>query len=555
METINHRFNIALKQHQVVWTFADTNSTYSLSDIEQLVEDCAQKLHDHGLRAQDSVGLVLNNGIEMVTCLLACWRLNLIAIPLRTKAGKYLNYADFLQGCNNSCQFKLVLCDRSIADADIAQWRAHTGLDIHAQASFSPERGADRPEVAQPGQEDLAIIQFSSGSTGFPKGVMVTHRMIINQLQHIVDSHRANTGGSIHHTACWTPMHHDMGLFTGVLLPIFGANDHTVATPDYFMRNPARWFRLLAQNQVDLSFITNSAMVAALRTVKRLHSGDPVDLSRLQLYLSAEKISPVVLRKIREQFAPFQLLPEHIHSAYGMAENSLGASCTGLGELKILAVTISPEGRVERVAEGGDHVIELVSSGVANTHHRISIRDASDRPLGELELGEINLESDCLTPGYLNMPEATRAKLVDGRLRTGDLGFMYNNELYFYSRQDDLIVVGGRNVVPDDVEETVESLEFIRPSGSALVSIENENSGLMELHLVLEGDANCSQAELMVMQEKLVQTVLDHHDIVLSRLYFCARGTIEKTSSGKKRRSVIRRRLINKQLDILVKQA
>lgn len=549
MQTINHRFSHAMTQGDAVWTFADTNCSYTIAEIGAIVDTCSSKLASQGLRRQDRVGLVLNNSIELVGYLLACWRLNLVAVPLRTKSGKYLNYADFLASCDSSCSFKLVLCDGAITAEDIEQWRSRTGLEIHSEPTFNPQCVEVLPLGADVQPEDMAIIQFSSGSTGFPKGIIVTHDMIMNQLRHIELSHNASRHGiPIKNSASWTPIHHDMGLFTGVLLPIYAACNHLLATPDYYMRNPARWFKLLSEKQADLSFITNSALVAALRTVKRLYGDEQIDLSRLHLYISAEKISALVLRKVRERFSPLKLLPEHIHSAYGMAENSLGASCSKLGELKILMVSISPDGDVKLAASEDEDRIELVSSGQANARHRITVRDANDRPLPELKLGEINIESDCLTPGYLNMPEATLAKLKDCRLRTGDLGFFHEQELYFYSRQDDLIIIGGRNIVPDDIEETIESFDFVRASGSALLSMENSNTGLMELHLVLEGDANDNNSERAQKQQTLTLAVLDTHDALLSRVHFCPRGSIEKTSSGKKRRRVIRQRLIDKQL-------
>jgi acyl-CoA synthetase (AMP-forming)/AMP-acid ligase II len=549
MPTINDKFKDAVTQNKALWTFCDSNRTYPIAELDSQVAVCAAKLSALQLAPQSRVGLVLNNSIELVTYLLACWRLNLVAVPLRTKSGKYLNYAEFLAGCDRSCGFSLVVCDASIAAEDIAAWRSHTGLAIHSEPGFNPQGAPGQPLPAQAQPADMAIIQFSSGSTGFPKGVIVTHEMVINQLRHIERAHTASRDGvALRNCASWTPIHHDMGLFTGVLLPIYSACNHLLATPDYFMRNPARWFRQLSEHQVDLSFITNSALVAALRTVKRLYGDEQVDLSRLHLYISAEKISAQVLNKVKERFAPLKLLAEHIHSAYGMAENSLGASCSKRGELNTLAVTIGADGDVHVTTAGAEGSVELVSAGYANLHHRITVHDADDQPLPALKLGEIHIESDCLTPGYLNMPEATQAKLANGRLRTGDLGFFHEQELYFYSRQDDLIVIGGRNIVPDDIEETVEDFEFVRASGSALLAMENTQSGLMELHLVLEGDANASSEARAEMQKALTLAVLDTHDALLNRVHFCPRGSVEKTSSGKKRRRVIRQRLLDRQL-------
>lgn len=552
METIISRLEKSINGKNPTWTFPDTGRTYSLAEIRGLANTYALEFVNLGLSAQDRVALIINNSVELVAVLLACWRLNLVAVPLKTKPGKYHNYVEFLNGCHRSCDFKLVLCDEGIDQDDMQLWRQEIGITVQGIREFSlANEDGELPSIT-PQPQDMAIVQFSSGSTGLPKGVVVTHEMLINQLQHIDYSHSKNRQGKTAEIcASWTPIHHDLGLFTGVLYPIYCGSRHILVTPDYFMHNPSRWFRMLSDKRVDLTFFTNSALAVSLRTIKRLYGDESVDLSNLHFYIAAEKISPVVLRKVYDRFNPLKLLAENVHSAYGMAENSLGASRSEQGVIKIIHVVISPEGVVRLANEDDQDIIELVSCGRANTRHVLTVRDEQDQILPEMRLGEINIESDCLTPGYLNMPEATAAKLKDNRLRTGDLGFFHQDELYFYTRMDDLIILGGRNIVPDDVEETVENIEFVRPSGSALLSLENNHSGLVELHLVVEGDTNDDAIKIAEKQKILTLAVLETHEALITKVHLCARGSVEKTSSGKKRRKVIKQRLIESQLELL----
>jgi fatty-acyl-CoA synthase len=333
-------------------------------------------------------------------------------------------------------------------------------------------------------------------------------------------------------------------------MPIFVGSDNILATQEYYMRKPARWFQLLAEHKVELTFTTNAAIAVSLRSIKRLYGQENINLSHLNLYITAEKISATILRKTRERLAPLGLSSGQIHSAYGMAENALGASISRTDKTYILRIAVNDDNKILIVDESYANSLELVSVGPAHINHTFSIRNDLDNILPELYLGEINIESDCLTPGYLNQPEITKEKLADGRFRTGDLGFLHNGLLYFYGRKDDLMIYNGRNIVPEDIEETVENLEFVRHSASAIFAWENTMTGLMGLHLVVEGNASDSPQLNFEKECVIRETVAEKHDVTLTKVYFCSKGSIEKTSSGKKRRKVVKKRLLSGTLDI-----
>ncbi|CAM3959926.1 AMP-binding protein [Pseudoalteromonas byunsanensis] len=533
----------------VEWYFPDMDKTVNLAELKKIIGEYTSRFEQLELREQSIVGVALPNGLELVACLYACWQRNIVAVPLRTKSGKYHSYSNFIKGCHISCKFSMLVCADSFGSEDINEWKSLLGIPVLSISELNAIEPKPEVNICPPRLTDMAIIQFSSGSTGFPKGVVVTHGMAVNQLQHIFDHHGNNSVCET--TASWTPINHDMGLFTGVLYPVFSGCNNVLASPDFYMRNPPRWFKLLSKYSVDITFTTNSALAVAMRSIKRLYNQEDVDLRKLHVYISAEKVSSITLTKARKALAPIGLSEERIHTAYGMAENSLGASVSKMGALKINSVVIDESGQVSFVEQGHPDSISLVSSGYPNARHIITVRDKDDNCLAPMQMGEFNIESDCLTSGYINQPDITEEKLANGRFRTGDLGFLSDDgELYFYSRKDDLVVYNGRNIVPEDIEETVESLDFVRASASVLLAIEHEKTGVMGLHVVVETAVIDSADEIFEKQMLISNAIAQTHDVVVAKVYLCAKGTIEKTSSGKKRRKVILSRLKEGLLDV-----
>jgi acyl-CoA synthetase (AMP-forming)/AMP-acid ligase II len=341
-----------------------------------------------------------------------------------------------------------------------------------------------------------------------------------------------------------------MGLFMGVMHPLYCGSQNLLASARYFMARPRRWFEHLSRQRVLLNFTTNSAMAFCLRQLERMNA-EKLDLTRLHLYFGAEKVSPIVLRQTLDIVRRFSMPPEHIHVGYGMAENTLGAAGTLGGAPRIVHAAIAHDNSVEIRPEPSADTVELVSCGGSYLGVTITIRDDEDRTVGDLHLGEISVQSPCVTPGYINNPEATERALPEpGRLLTRDLGFLYDGELFFHARKDDLLIVGGRNIVPDDIEMTVEQLEFIRQGTTALVGIENSRSGTLELTLLIESKPELGPEEFKRRRTQARDVIYDTYGLLLNHIIFCEKNTIEKTSSGKKRRKVIRDRFVKDELTL-----
>lgn len=543
------------RTRQATWRFPSEGLELSLEELYRLALQYARKLAALGIGHQDRVGLILDNSSDYVALIIALLKLNATIVPLRPKWNKHTKSAQYLTKCDEVCDFKLMLYEDAAIASVFASWKDSTrklALSLDA-FKLNPAHPDSYPH-ARAHSHDSAVLQFSSGSTGQPKAVIVTHGMMMAQLANLVENHtRSRRGTPVASSASWMPIHHDMGLFIGVLKPLFVGCDNLLAPPSYYIRNPGRWFLHLSAHRVDFTFTTNSALGTTLNMVVRKLQGTDISLDALHIYIAAEKVSPRLVRRCYETLPQLQMPMDQLHVGYGMAENALGCSCTRTPIISIIRCLIGDHGHVVPMASNDSHpaAIELVSIGTPDNLHEITVRDESDRVLPELHLGEINIAGPCVSPGYLNNDEATRRAFVNGRFRSGDLGFFFAGELYFYGRRDDMITVGGRNIVPDDIEGLAEELPFIRPTTTCLLAVENDSMGTMELVLLVEMSPLTSGETLkdhaMTVQHHIYSELL----VLLTRVLFCAKGTIEKTSSGKKRRKVIRTRLITNQLETI----
>ena len=532
-----------------VWHFPADDTRLTLTELRERSVGYAQVLRGHGVKAQDRVALVLQTGPEYVALLLAIWRLNAVAVSLAMKPRRPTDSIAHLQRVAEVCEFKLLVHGAEWPEeADVML--ASYGCRVFDVAALTDDC-ADSPALphAPTAPSNVAVLQLSSGSTGEPKAVTVTHGMVHAQLAGIHANHvHGCRAQGIESTASWLPLNHDMGLFIGVLHPIFEACDHMLAPPGYYIRNPARWFEMMATARVDFAFTTNSVLASSLNSLARLDA-DSVDLSALHLYVAAEKVSAKVLREAIEVLAPFGMTAESFRVGYGMAENALGCTATHRRTISSYHFVIDENDRIRMVPTECKNSNELVAVGEPYFDQQVTVRDDAGTPLPELVLGEICVAGPCLTPGYYRNPEATARTLSDNRLRTGDLGFFYDGELYFYARKDDLIISGGRNIVPDDVEHAVEKLDCVRLACACLVAVEGAR-GITELVLLVE--PRTGQPEQMeAMRKEIRAEVFKAEGVLVKHVVLCAKRTVEKTTSGKKRRRVLRDRYLADQLHIL----
>ncbi|WP_346897364.1 AMP-binding protein [uncultured Roseibium sp.] len=525
--------------HDPVWRFPAEGLELRLSDLLARAERIAAGLTLRNVVKGDRVILLMDTGSAAVTALLAVWRLGAVAVPLRPHGADDGVPDGLVAQVARICGSRLIL---HTVRAPVACNAAASYVGVESLASCPEQTVAP----ADTGLGDVALIQFTSGSTGRPKGVRVRQDMIVTQLQQLQTNYalgdpdiRPRSVGS------WLPIYHDMGLFIGMLLPLFTTADALLAPPFYFIRNPARWYNWLSQAHCDLTFSTNSVLAATLRGTRHMTPGS-CNLSRLVMYLAAEKISPIVLDRLDATLGPFGLSRSNVRTGYGLAEYTLGCTSSGRGAVRRRRVRISGSSAV-RPGTAQDS-LEIVSVGRPNKACVLTIRDTSGCPLPDWHLGEITVSGPCQTDGYENNPAATETLLGRGYLRTGDLGFLAEGELYFYGRVDDRLNVGGCNIVPSDVELDVEELPFIGAGRALLFGVDDPDTARSRQVLLIESVADWNPAQRSERIPAIRRLTLEKYGFAPTDILLVPRGMVEKTSSGKKRTRVVRQRWVEGKL-------
>jgi acyl transferase domain-containing protein/acyl-CoA synthetase (AMP-forming)/AMP-acid ligase II/acyl carrier protein len=405
----------------------------------------------------------------------------------------------------------------------------------------------------------LAFLQYTSGSTGTPKGVMVTHGNLIHNCQLIYQffGQTPESQGVI-----WLPPYHDMGLIGGILQSMYGDLSVTLMSPIAFLQKPVRWLQAISRYQATTSGGPNFAYDLACRqiTPEQLAS---LDLSNWEVaFTGAEPIRAQTLERFAETFAPCGFRREAFYPCYGMAETTLIVS----GGLKSQAPTIH---HVQAVAleknqvldaTNKDNVRTIVGCGYSSSDQEVIVVDPElltrcpDR-----RVGEIWVSGASVAQGYWNQPQQTKEVfqnyLADEKtgpfLRTGDLGFLLDGELFITGRLKDLIIIMGRNHYPQDIEITVEkSHPALRPDNGAVFAIEINNSE----RLVVVQEVERSYLRRLNANEvigAIRKAVAEEHDLQTYAILLLKTNSLPKTSSGKVRRSACREGFIAASLDVV----
>ncbi|KAL7689884.1 putative AMP-dependent synthetase/ligase, aminotransferase, class I/classII, ACP-like superfamily [Plasmopara halstedii] len=406
---------------------------------------------------------------------------------------------------------------------------------------------------------DIAFFQYSSGSTAAPKAVMISHGNLKAQLQTWESIRPSDTMVS------WLPSYHDMGLVGFIITPCVTAARCVSMSPISFIKDPVLWMRTASKYKATHVCAPNFGYALVARKTSDKQAAE-MDLSSLkQTICAAEPIRHESLEAFTKKFSNSGFNAESFNCGYGLAEVTL--VCTGQDPprkptvLNIKKRVLETQHKVEIVSVGKDgkisssDVIQLVGSGKAMPTFGLTIVDLkTKRSIGELQVGEIWVQGPSVAVGYWNRPELTEemfhAKIAGDKsvnstyLRTGDMGFLYKNELFVTGRLKDLIIIRGRNVCPQDIEASVEqSHDNVRPGCTAAFSI--EKNGEEALVVIAEVKTGSSQQTLEEICREIVKTVLSEHQLKCEAIVLLRQKTIPKTTSGKIQRSASKARFLD----------
>ena len=416
--------------------------------------------------------------------------------------------------------------------------------DEEAEAWTDPNAGPDT----------LAFLQYTSASTSRPKGVMVSHR---NILHNQVLMKEAVQHDSDVVSVSWLPLFHDMGLISVVLASLYSGFPCHLMSPVDFLKRPRVWLEAITRYNATFSGSPDFGFQLCVdRISPREREG--LDLSNWRVaYNGSEPIRAETLENFVKAFAPYGFRREAMFSCYGLAEYTLFASGRFFRGARTFS-RASLEGHRPRTAETGQ-LAHLVSCGTPLLDSRAVIADPrTRRRRAEGEIGEIWLASPSVACGYWNKPELSesvfRARLQDGDgpfMRTGDLGFVHVDELFVTGRLKDLIIIRGRNIIPQDIEQTVERSDpAIRPAFVAAVSVDAEGAERLVVIAEVRREVRNSTDNEALM-ERIRASVTAEYMVDVSAVVLLRPNTLPKTSSGKTQRARLRREFIEGTLDVL----
>ncbi|WP_432589824.1 AMP-binding protein [Streptomyces sp. HD1123-B1] len=501
----------------------------------------AARLRAHGVRPGTRVATILTNTPETVRGLLAVWLAGgaVASLPLPTRGQSQEEYRRQFSAVAARLDPVLLLVDDWLTSLVPEELAAQVPV-----AGWASLRGSGTIEPSPPGPDDIAFIQYSSGSTSTPKGCALTTRAIEEQMQIIL----ALTGGrpADDTVVSWLPLSHDMGMF-GCLLYAWAYDfQFVLSTPERFAMAPRSWFRDMSEYGATMTAGTSTAVYLAARAQGRAEL--PRELRLRAAVIGAERVDWDTLSMATEKFARFGLSDTAFQPAYGMAEATLAVTGKPWADTPASLVFDGAALLDQKAVEvSADHprATRLVSNGVALPG--VEVVAGSSGQVAEIEVG-----SPSLARGYYADPERTADRFTGGRLRTGDLGFLHDGELYVMGRSDDMLSVGGRKIYAAEIESAVDSFPQVRKGCAAVVDIGGSGE-LPRLVLMLEPQGR--PRDFRPIADRAAAVALEKSGVALSECVFLPRGSLPKTPSGKIQRFRCRAMLDGDQVEPLARVA
>ena len=542
-ETLNAARDAAAFVTHKGYTFLDNElkpTDWSFARICQEAKRIGASLQSAGLENGDRLALVLSSPEDFVLSFLGAVSAGIMPVPLYPPLtlGRMDNYIEKAAGILRVSGAKTLLTTQDLIPVFEPVMPSvpalNTLLRIESVRQVSPDL-ALKETAAEP--DEPCFLQFTSGSTSAPRGVIVTHRNLFANARAIIE--RLEIHPDRDRAVSWLPLYHDMGLI-GFVIASLVAQVPVVFIPTIaFVKHPGIWMEIVHRYRASITFGPNFAFdLATKRAPKNSHAA--LDLSCLRvLGCGAEPINPKTMESFLAAFAPWGLKSNTLLACYGMAEATLAIAFDHLRrpmqkividrqayETKNIAIPVNNS----KNAQDPQKRFELVSCGRTFKGHELGILDENGEFLPEGRVGEIVFRGPSVTPGYFRNPEASRQLLKGGWLHTGDLGFILKGDLYISGRQKDLVIINGRNYPPQAIEWVVEEIAGIRKGSVVAFSVDGDST---EKLIVIAETIMTENAELAQAISEQVRSALG---LTVNRVVLVGRGSIPKTSSGKLQR-------------------
>jgi fatty-acyl-CoA synthase len=498
----------------------------------------AGALQARGVATGDHVALLGPTTRALVTAIQATWLAGAatVVLPLPMRLSSIEEFVTQTRARIRGADAVLLLVDGELAGFIEPQ---ESDPPVALLEGLAMEGGAyERPNV-DPG--DLAVLQFTSGATADPKGVMLPHRAIVANLDAAAQAGRLQDDDVF---VSWLPLYHDMGFIGMLTLPMISGNELALAPPQDFLASPSRWMEWMSEFRGTVSAGPNFSFALAARSLRRMPE---LDLSRWRLALSgAEPVDPTTVQAFCEAGARHRLNPLAVYPCFGMAEVAIAGTfpepMTGLRLDTVDRAALEVEHRAVPAAGAGSRSLAVLGRAVPGLELRVC-DPFSGAVLEDRHAGELEIRGTSVMAGYYKQPDATAATFHDGWLRTGDLAYLVDGELVLCGRIKDMIIVAGRNVFPEDVERAVADVDGVRAGNVVAFGVEGRR-GLESVVVVAETKAD----DPSPVRDAVARRVKEAIGLAAAEVVLVLPGSLPKTSSGKLQRSLARTRYLAEEL-------
>jgi len=384
--------------------------------------------------------------------------------------------------------------------------------------------------------EDIAILQHSSGTTGLQKGVALSHQAVFNQLAAYSKSLNLTEKDVV---VSWLPLYHDMGFIAGFIMPILSGLHLVLQSPFDWVRAPYKLMQSVTKYKGTLSWLPNFAYNFCAQKTRDRHL-EGVDLSTWRAVINcSEPVRWESHHAFFEKFKPYGLKSEVLQTSYAMAENVFSVTQSPLGQNPVV-VDIDRESfmseRLARDPADGNPFMRMMSSGRPLDNVQVKIVDENRNEAGDRVVGEVALKSDCMLTGYFHRDDLTEIAFSEGWYLTGDYGFTIDGDVFVSGRKKDMIIVGGKNVYPQDLEMLTYEVAGVHPGRSVAFGLFNDEEGTEDVVIIAEVDSY-EETEQQKIANAIRMHVTKNSAIALRYVKAVDSKWIIKTSSGKTARS------------------
>ena len=555
------RWRAAHQPRQRAYTFLTgkgDQASLTYGELDQQARTIS--VHIQALATPGSRALLLYPpGLEYIAAFFGCLYAGVVAVPAYPPQLK--RPTTRIQALATDAQATVALTTNTvIASLDQRLAQIPDLLGIHWLVTDQLiETAADSWQAPPLSSHTLAFLQYTSGSTSTPKGVMLTHSNLLHNLARIQAcfEHTPESQGVI-----WLPPYHDMGLIGGILQPMYVGFPVTLMAPMTFLQHPLKWLQVISDLKATTSGGPNFAYDLCVRKSTPEQCAT-LDLSSWDLaFTGAEPVHAATLERFAATFAPYGFRKTAFYPCYGLAEATLivsGGRKADPPVIQAFAGSGLERHEVQAAVATTTDVRTLVGCGQSGPHERIAIVHPDTRTRCRPgEIGEIWVSSPSTAQGYWNQPQMTEQTFqayLAGRaegpfLRTGDIGFIHDNELFVTGRLKDLIIIHGRNFYPQDIEYSVEQSDLaLRPGCGVAFGVDVD--GQERLVIVQEVDRRARDIESSAIGAAVRRSIVDHHGLQPYAVVLVKHGSIPKTSSGKLQRRACKQAFLDDTLDVI----